>query len=158
MADKKQIDGLPVSGYRPQSDRNVALVNRNKEAEERVLRILDELATLDEVDKRWLSIGRTAIEQGFMAVNRSVFRPGRFVPAPLAQTTPAVETGWVLEDVDSPASAPLYFCAKGPGEPGYSPNHMDALRFARRVDAVAYATMVSPDWESLVRIAEHSWG
>ncbi len=31
------------------------------------------------VDKRWLAIGRTAIEQGFMAVNRSIFKPGRVV-------------------------------------------------------------------------------
>lgn len=78
--------GLPVAGYRPQSDDKVALVNRNKEIEERVLRILDELRDLaaketpehpSSIDGRWLSIGRTQIEQGFMAVNRAVFRPAR---------------------------------------------------------------------------------
>lgn len=69
--------GLPVKGYNPQSDDRVALVNANKEAEERVLRILDSLAKNEVVDKRWLAIGRTAIENGFMAVNRSVFQPGR---------------------------------------------------------------------------------
>jgi len=69
--------GLPVAGYRSQSDINVTLVNHNKEAEERVLRILDDLGRVAEVDKRWLAIGRTAIENGFMAVNRSIFKPGR---------------------------------------------------------------------------------
>ncbi|WP_323790125.1 cyclic nucleotide-binding protein [Thalassovita sp.] len=71
-----QHTGLPVSGYRPQSKSAVETVNRSKYLEERVLRLLDELAASD-VDKRWLAVGRTQIEQGFMAVNRSVFQPGR---------------------------------------------------------------------------------
>lgn len=70
------IRGLPVAGYRPQNQVNIDLVNSNKIAEENILRILDLMATM-EVDKRWLAIGRTAIEQGFMAVNRSVFKPTR---------------------------------------------------------------------------------
>lgn len=69
--------GLPVEGYRPQNELNVSLVNRNKIHEEEVLRVLDELANSPDVDKRWLAIGRTAIENGFMAVNRSIFKPGR---------------------------------------------------------------------------------
>ena len=69
--------GLPVSGYKPQSDEAVAVVNGNKWLEEIVLRRLDMLAANPEIDKRWLAIGRTAIEQGFMAVNRAVFKPGR---------------------------------------------------------------------------------
>lgn len=69
--------GLPVAGYRPQGDDKVALVNRNKQVEERVLRILDELRQVDHVDQRWLQAGRTEIEKGFMAVNRAIFQPGR---------------------------------------------------------------------------------
>lgn len=57
--------GLPVSGYRPQSDSNVNTVNANKQIEERVLCLLDALAE------------RTDIEKGFMAVNRAVFQPAR---------------------------------------------------------------------------------
>jgi hypothetical protein len=72
-----QHSGLPVAGYRPQDDGKVALVNANKAAEERVLRILDALAEQPEIDKRWLAIGRSEIEKGFMAVNRAVFRPER---------------------------------------------------------------------------------
>lgn len=69
--------GLPVAGYQPQTDAAVDRVNAMKRAEERVLRALDDLAAREDVDKRWLAIGRTQIEQGFMAVNRSIFRPGR---------------------------------------------------------------------------------
>lgn len=69
--------GLPVQGYRPQSDDAVTLVNANKRAEEEVLRILDALQGAPDVDPRWLAIGRSLIEQGFMAVNRSIFKPAR---------------------------------------------------------------------------------
>lgn len=72
-----QHSGLPVAGYRSQGDDAVALVNANKRIEEQVLRILDDLAQRHEIDKRWLAIGRSHIEQGFMAVNRSVFKPAR---------------------------------------------------------------------------------
>lgn len=72
-------DGLPVGGYKPQSPMAVELVNANKQAEEEILRTLDWLAQQpnETVDKGWLATGRTQIEQGFMAVNRSIFKPGR---------------------------------------------------------------------------------
>lgn len=71
-------NGLPVAGYKPQSDDNVAIVNANKKLEEIVLRGLDEMKLLGgSIDQRWLAIGRTHIEQGFMAINRAVFQPGR---------------------------------------------------------------------------------
>ena len=69
--------GLPVEGYRPQSDDAITLVNNNKRIEEQVLRMLDAFAGSPDIDQRWLAIGRTHIEQGFMAINRAVFRPAR---------------------------------------------------------------------------------
>lgn len=69
--------GLPVPGYRPQSTHAVQQVAASKHLEERVLRLLDELAADPATDKRWLAIGRTKIETGFMAVNRCVFQPDR---------------------------------------------------------------------------------
>ncbi len=69
--------GLPVPGYRAQGEQAVAKVRELKEAEERVLRILDQLKADAEVDQRWLQIGRTSIEQGFMAANRAIFKPAR---------------------------------------------------------------------------------
>lgn len=76
MADTKH-DGLPVAGYRPQSDEAVQLVNGHKRLEETVLRHLDRMRENAAIDQRWLAIGRTHIEEAFMAINRSVFRPGR---------------------------------------------------------------------------------
>ncbi len=76
MSEPKH-EGLPVAGYKPQGDEAVRLVNGNKEIEEGILRVLDLLAARPDIDKRWLAIGRSQIEQGFMAVNRAVFQPGR---------------------------------------------------------------------------------
>jgi hypothetical protein len=70
-------NGLPVAGYRPQSDLAVQRVNFNKHAEERLLRVLDEYAEDPAIDKRWLALARTQIENGFMALNRAIFQPGR---------------------------------------------------------------------------------
>lgn len=72
--------GLPVAGYKPQSDEKVQIVNGFKQEEERILRKLDALASSaqpGEVDWRWMAIGRTQLEQAFMAINRSIFQPGR---------------------------------------------------------------------------------
>ena len=69
--------GLPVPGYRPQNDAAITKARELKVAEEKVLRILDRLKDDPEVDGRWLAIGRTQIEQGFMAANRAIFKPGR---------------------------------------------------------------------------------
>lgn len=69
--------GLPVAGYKPQSDAAVALVNGNKVVEEEILRVIDAMQGQSDFDQRWLAIARTQIEQGFMALNRAVFRPGR---------------------------------------------------------------------------------
>lgn len=72
---------LPVAGYTNQSEAKIALVNQNKRLEEQVLRqfdtMLDMAVSTNELDQRWLHIAKTHIEQGFMAMNRAVFRPTR---------------------------------------------------------------------------------
>lgn len=73
----KEHKGLPVAGYRAQSDENVQVVNGFKATEERILRQLDALKDNKDIDGRWLAIGRTNLEQAFMAINRSVFKPAR---------------------------------------------------------------------------------
>lgn len=70
-------EGLPVPGYRPQPQEAVELVAHMKRMEEQLLRQLDKMAEDLNIDKRWLQIGRTGMEQAFMAINRSVFQPGR---------------------------------------------------------------------------------
>jgi len=67
----------PVASYSAQSDEHVAIVNDNKHMEEILLRAIDELGVRGDIDPRWLAIGRSHIELGFMAVNRSIFKPKR---------------------------------------------------------------------------------
>jgi len=71
------LPALPVHGYRPQSQDKVDAVNANKILEAQVLKAVDETAGVEGTDPRWLSIARTHLEQGFMALNRSIFRPDR---------------------------------------------------------------------------------
>lgn len=141
-------DGLPVSGYKPQSDENIALVNEAKELEERVLRFLDRLAASGRADGRWFSIGRTAIEQGFMAVNRSVFQPGR-VAVPEAA---AAATAWVIEDAGSEPSTPAYFA----GVHHWTRDHLKAVRFSRKQDAQALVDAGGLG-SGYFRVCEHAW-
>lgn len=78
--DKAEHNGLPVAGYRPQSDEAVEQVNHFKQVEERLLRELDTMQDSSgdpRFDLRWLAIARSHFEQGFMALNRAVFRPER---------------------------------------------------------------------------------
>ncbi len=75
MTDK--IDGLPVAGYVAQGREKVIMVNSNKLAEEKLLRLLDELKADPEIDQRWLAIARTGFERAYMDLNRSIFKPER---------------------------------------------------------------------------------
>jgi hypothetical protein len=77
--DVKNLKPLNVSGYTPQTQSAVDLVNKNKEVEERVLRRLDELGELPHgvVDPRMYALARTGIQEAFMWLNRSIFKPTR---------------------------------------------------------------------------------
>ena len=68
---------LPVAGYTTQSDDKVLTVNENKQLEETILKRLDALQANPDFDKRWLAIGRTHVEEAFMAINRAIFKPQR---------------------------------------------------------------------------------
>jgi hypothetical protein len=70
-------DPLPISGYTPQPKLAVDLVNQHKRMEEVILRRLDNMPAMYDADPRWLALARTHIEQGFMALNRAVFKPER---------------------------------------------------------------------------------
>lgn len=77
MSEDKKHDGLPVQGYKKQTQTAVDCVNAMKTREELILRQLDAMREDPEIDQRWLATGRTDIEKGFMAINRSIFRPDR---------------------------------------------------------------------------------
>lgn len=69
--------GLPVHGYTDQPSDKIALVNQNKETEERLLRLIDRLQTNGNSDARWLAIAKTDVQRAFMSLNRAIFQPER---------------------------------------------------------------------------------
>ena len=78
IATPATVSGLPVAGYKPQNGENVAVVNRNKELEERVLRQIDKHKSAGQsYDQRFVALAQTYIQVGFMLLNRSVFQPER---------------------------------------------------------------------------------
>lgn len=142
----------PNPGEPLQSDIKPNLIQALRVTEEKVLQLLDELGGKVDVDPRWISIGRTSLEQGFMAVIRGIERPMRVnVPE-----TVSVEGGWLIEDAESPVSAPTYFRGDANG-PSFTDDHSQAIRFARKEDAERFALMCSGTLDG-VRIAFHEWG
>lgn len=72
---------IPVKGYKPVSDRQIAIANDFKITEERILRQIEHMERKNDgsFDPRFLAIAKTEIQKAFMAVNRAVFNPGRVV-------------------------------------------------------------------------------
>lgn len=66
-----------ISGYRDLSQEEIDLVNAIKEKGNEIGAIFDGLDAMD-VDKRWLAIGRTHLQQGIMATIRSITKPEGF--------------------------------------------------------------------------------
>lgn len=76
MSDQKH-EGLPVPGYRPQSEANIAISKVNKELEERCIRQAEAIRDMPGMDARMAALAITNLQQAFMWLNRAVFQPGR---------------------------------------------------------------------------------
>lgn len=74
MAEHK---GLPVQGYVGQTDDKVAVVNANKELEERCMRAAEAIRDTPGMDGRMAALAITGLQQSFMWLNRAVFQPTR---------------------------------------------------------------------------------
>jgi len=65
-----------IAGYRELTAQEIKYVNELKKAERLLLGRLEEMQIdISDMDKRWLAIGKTHIQQGFMAAIRSITRP-----------------------------------------------------------------------------------
>lgn len=64
-----------IAGYRELDVDELDAINQLKSLEADVLVLLTQLAASDRNDMRWLSIGKTQIQQGFMAAVRAVAQP-----------------------------------------------------------------------------------
>jgi hypothetical protein len=67
-----------IKGYRQLSAEEQRLINELKEQGNNLGVALDAIEAMPGIDKRWLSIGRTHMQQGLMAIVRSVARPTGF--------------------------------------------------------------------------------
>lgn len=82
MADKLiniHPNSPPVSGYRDLTQNEVDLINAIKAKAAEVGALVDVLGYPEhDADKRWLAIGNTDLQKGFMALVRSVAKPTGF--------------------------------------------------------------------------------
>jgi len=69
------IPYTPIKGYRQLTAEEIAEVNKLKELEAELLATVARLRDASRYDPRWIAIGQTHIEQGFMALARSVTKP-----------------------------------------------------------------------------------
>ena len=68
----------PITGYRQLSEAEIDAINVVKAKAEEVRVLTERLAALGQHDPRWLNIGITHLQQGFMAINRAIARPTTF--------------------------------------------------------------------------------
>jgi hypothetical protein len=67
-----------IKGYRDLSPEEISSMNVIKEFAENLRVELEALETLPGIDKRWLAVGKTELQVGFMAVIRSIAQPTTF--------------------------------------------------------------------------------
>lgn len=75
-----------IKGYRDLTQKEIDLMNKIKEKAAEVGELVEELkvyamgesGNMDNESPRWVSIGKTDLQKGFMALTRSVARPGFF--------------------------------------------------------------------------------
>jgi len=67
-----------IKGYKDLSQENINLINKIKMKSNEIGVLINELNENIELDKRWIDIGRTDLQKGFMALVRSVAKPNFF--------------------------------------------------------------------------------
>lgn len=67
-----------ITGYRDLTEEEIALMNEGKQLSVSIGEYLAKLEAVSDIDKRWLAIGKTDLQKGFMAVIRSIARPTTF--------------------------------------------------------------------------------
>lgn len=67
-----------IEGYRELSQEEIDTMNQIKNTAKLVGGLLNDLYRQGDLDSRWLAIGRTELQQGFMALTRAVAKPEFF--------------------------------------------------------------------------------
>ena len=67
-----------ITGYRDLTQEEINLMNEAKELAEKVGSLVEMLESIPTTDKRWVAIGKTDLQKGFMAVIRGIAQPTTF--------------------------------------------------------------------------------
>ncbi|HHV7519287.1 TPA: DUF7681 family protein [Burkholderia orbicola] len=67
-----------IKGYRELSQAEIDAMNRVKAKAEEVGLLIDELRAVSSLDQRWINIGATDLQKGFMSVVRGIAQPTSF--------------------------------------------------------------------------------
>lgn len=67
-----------IKGYRDLTPEEVGLMNDVKVTAENVRKVVEFLRQRGDLDQRWVSIGETHLQQGFMALVRAIAQPTTF--------------------------------------------------------------------------------
>ena len=67
-----------IKGYRDLTEFEIGAMNDCKSVAVEVGILCDKVASMDGNDKRWSSVAKTQLQQGFMALIRSIAKPETF--------------------------------------------------------------------------------
>ena len=67
-----------IKGYRELTQEEIDLMYEIKQMGAGLGELFQKLQNLEEVDKRWLEIGKTKLQSGLMATTRAIARPDLF--------------------------------------------------------------------------------
>ena len=67
-----------IKGYRELDQGEIDLMNTIKEEGVELAGLIGTLLSLEEIDKRWVAIGKTHLQEGIMALVRAVAQPTSF--------------------------------------------------------------------------------
>lgn len=67
-----------IKGYRELSQEEIDLMNEVKENGIKLGELVSRLEALESNDKRWVSIGKTDLQKGLMALTRAIAKPDFF--------------------------------------------------------------------------------
>ena len=67
-----------IKGYRDLSPEEIAIMNELKAKGAEVGELIEKLQKIESTDKRWVAIGTTDVQKGFMSLIRSVAKPTTF--------------------------------------------------------------------------------
>ena len=67
-----------IKGYRELSQEEIDLMNEIKSKGAELGELVDKLNAAENLDRRWIAVGATHLQQGLMALTRSVAQPSFF--------------------------------------------------------------------------------